>query len=321
MASSPQYYGQPISVVHNAYTPKEAIEICSRAGAYKAHMRIDKIIVSSFMAGALLSFAGACYVMINTAPWYQENAPGLIRMFGSLVFPFGLVVIVMTGADLATGSFMYTTLSTLHRRTSPAKMLQHWFLTFFGNLAGALFVVGIIIGHGGVLSSGAYRTEALAVATAKAITPQWHQIFLRAIGANWLVCLACFLASCAREFFSKVVAIWWPVFAFVLLGLDHVIANMFYMPLAIFLGHPHLTIGYYIWKSMIPAALGNIIGGGLFVAVVYWYLYLVGDTNPVTIDGDNFAMNVKPMAGQETGTSSPDSGNGQYRSKKDDEMV
>lgn len=104
--SQPNHYQPPIQVVHNAYTPKEAIEISSRAGAYKANMRIDKIIMSSFMAGALLSFAGACYVTINTSPWYQENAPGVIKMYGALVFPFGLVVIVMTGADLATGSFM-----------------------------------------------------------------------------------------------------------------------------------------------------------------------------------------------------------------------
>lgn len=107
-------------------------------------------------------------------------------------------------------------------------MLRHWALTFLGNLAGALFIVGIIIGHSGVLSSDALKNEVFAIATAKAVTPAWYQIFLKAIGANWLVCLACFLACCAREFFSKVVAIWWPVFAFVLLGLDHVIANMFY---------------------------------------------------------------------------------------------
>jgi len=105
-------------------------------------------------------------------------------------------------------------------------MLMHWALTFLGNLAGALFIVGLIMGHGGVFSAAAYKKEVFAIATAKAVTPQWHQIFLKAIGANWLVCLACFLAACAREFFSKVMAIWWPVFAFVLLGLDHVIANM-----------------------------------------------------------------------------------------------
>jgi formate/nitrite transporter FocA (FNT family) len=125
-------------------------------------------------------------------------------MFGALIFPFGLVVIVMTGADLCTGSFMYTTLACLHRRTSVLLMLRHWFLTFFGNLAGALFVSCVIIGYGGVFSGAAYKKELLAIATTKAVTPMWHQIFLKAIGANWLVCLACFLACCAREFFSKV---------------------------------------------------------------------------------------------------------------------
>ena len=154
-------------------------------------------------------------------------------MLGALIFPLGLVVIVMTGADLCTGSFMYTSLAALHRRTSILMMLRHWFLTCFGNFAGALFVSCVIIGYGGVFEAAAYKKELLAIATTKAVTPQWHQIFLKAIGANWLVCLACFLACCAREFFSKVTAIWWPVFAFVLLGLDHVVANMFYIPLAV----------------------------------------------------------------------------------------
>ncbi|KAI4718018.1 formate/nitrate family transporter [Aureobasidium sp. EXF-10727] len=277
---------QPLPVVHNAYTPKEAIEISSRTGAYKAKMRIDKTIISSFMAGCLLSFSGACYAVINTSPWLNENAPGIARMLGASIFPFGLIVIVMTGADLCTGSFMYTSLSALHRRTSVLLMLRHWLLTFFGNLAGALFVTCVIMGYGGVFSAAAYRKELLAIATTKAVTPEWHQIFVKAIGANWLVCLACFLACCAREFFSKAVAIWGPVFAFVLLGLDHVVANMFYIPMAIFLHHPDISVSFYIWKSMIPAALGNIVGGSVFVAFVYWYLFLVGDTSEIVIDGD-----------------------------------
>lgn len=151
-------------------------------------------------------------------------------------------------------------------------MLQHWVLTFFGNLAGSLFIVGIIIGHGGVLDDPLYRQETIKFADKKAYTPQWHQIFLRAIGANWLVCVACWLAFQARDVAGKIAGIWWPVFAFVALGLDHVVANMFFIPMAIFLGSPHIGIGYYIWKSMIPAAIGNIIGGGLFVSVVHWYL-------------------------------------------------
>ncbi|KAK4575222.1 hypothetical protein LTR86_001074 [Recurvomyces mirabilis] len=288
---------QTFRVIHNCYTPKETVELCSRAGVVKANMRVDKIFISSFMAGCLLSFACAAVLITNTAPWYQENAPGLIRTIGALIFPFGLVSIVVTGSDLCTGSFMFTTISVLHRRLSPLKMLQHWTITFFGNLAGSLFVMAIIIGYGGTLDVAAYRFWVESFANTKVVTPEWHMIFLRGIGANWLVCLACFLAGMAREYFSKVVAIWWPTFAFVLLGFDHVVANMFFIPAAIFLGSPKITVGYYIWKSMIPALLGNIVGGGLFVGVVYWYLYLSGDSDPTPIDGDIWASDSAPLVG------------------------
>jgi len=96
----------PVKVVHNAYSPKETVELCSRAGVGKANMRIDKIFFSSFMAGCLLAFACAVLLSTNASQWYQENAAGFIRMVGAIVFPFGLVTVVLTGADLCTGSFM-----------------------------------------------------------------------------------------------------------------------------------------------------------------------------------------------------------------------
>jgi formate/nitrite transporter FocA (FNT family) len=99
-------YNQPLEVVHNAYTPQQTTEIASRMGAAKARMRIDKIFASAFMAGAILAFACAAVSVVNTAPWYQENAPGVIKLFAAMIFPFGLVAIVLTGADLCTGSFM-----------------------------------------------------------------------------------------------------------------------------------------------------------------------------------------------------------------------
>ena len=136
----------PTHVVHNAYSPKEATEQCSRAGVTKANMRIDKIFFSSVMAGCILALACAATLSTNTAPWYQENAPGLIRMIGAVVFPWGLATIVLSGADLCTGSFLFTTVSMLQRRLSPWKALLHWFITFFGNLAGSLFIVGLMTG-------------------------------------------------------------------------------------------------------------------------------------------------------------------------------
>jgi hypothetical protein len=96
--------------------------------------------------------------------------------------------------------------------------------------------------------------------------------------------MAVFLSISSREIISKIVAIWFPVMCFVGLGTDHIIANMYFIPMAIFEGSPNISVGYYIWKSMIPSALGNIVGGGLFVGVVYWYLYLAGQEVEIHFD-------------------------------------
>jgi hypothetical protein len=99
-------------VVHNAYTPKETTELCSRAGTVKANMRADKVFVSGFMAGALLALACACTLSVSVAPWFQENAPGVITLLGALIFPWGLTAILSTGTDLCTGSFMVHSLTS-----------------------------------------------------------------------------------------------------------------------------------------------------------------------------------------------------------------
>nr|XP_023907896.1 uncharacterized protein LOC112019610 [Quercus suber] len=309
------------NVVVNRYSPKETVELCSRAGVAKANMRVDKIFMSSFMAGCFLAFACAALLSTNTAPWFQTNAPGLIRMIGAMIFPFGLVTIVVTGTDLCTGSFMITTISVLHRRLSPLKMLLHWFITFWGNLAGSLFVMAIITGYGDVFSASVYKSEVFAFASTKAIVPEWHSIFLRGIGANWLVCMACFLAFMAREYFSAVVAIWFPTFAFVCLGLDHVVANMFFIPMAIFLGDPDISVSFYIWKSLIPALIGNIIGGGLFVGVMFWYLHVAGESGPIPVDGHLFESDKSPLIGQNAHTHGSTTPNGSSHEKTPENMV
>jgi formate/nitrite transporter len=137
---------------------------------------------------------------------------------------------------------------------------------------------------GGVFDADPYREVAVSFATKKQIAPQVHQIFVKAVGCNWLVCLAVFLGIQAKDLASKVIGMWWPIFAFVVLGLEHVVANMFYMSLAIWLETPDLTVSLYIWKGMIPATIGNIIGGGMFVGVYYWYMYLAME-DPVKVDG------------------------------------
>ena len=193
------------------------------------------------------------------------------------MFPIGLVMIVLTGADLFTSNIMFMLTAFLHRRVTIKDVGISWVISYFGNLAGMLFFMAIIIGYGGVLTDiEVYRQETISFAGMKAQMPGWHQIFLRAIGANWLVCMAVFLSISAREIGSKIIAIWFPTATFVALALDHVIANMFFIPIGIWNGAP-FGVGYYIWKSLIPTTLGNMVGGGLFVGAIYWYLYLTGE--------------------------------------------
>ena len=161
-------------------------------------------------------------------------------------------------------------------------MLVHWAVTFLGNLAGSLFIVTIIVGFGGVFDSVDYRKEAIIFATRKQVVPSWRMILLRGIGANWLACMAWFLGITGREGFSKIAGIWWPSFAFVPLGLDHVVANMFFVPTAIWQGAPMITVGLYIWKGIIPALIGNIIGATLF----RWCVLLVSiSSGPISGTG------------------------------------
>ncbi|CAG7931396.1 unnamed protein product [Penicillium olsonii] len=254
---------------------QEVTEILATVGAQKGNMRLDKIFLSAVSAGCLLAFACGTVLSTNATPWFQENAPGLMRTISALVFPYGLCMIILTGADLCTGSFMFTTIAALHRRLSWTKMLIHWAVTFLGNLAGSLFVVAIIFGYGDVFSADPFRSAVISFATKKQVAPSFHTVFLRGIGCNWLVCLACSSGFQGQELASKVIGIWGPTFAFVSLGLDHVVANMTFIPLAIWVGAPEITVSLYIWKGIIPTLLGNIIGGGLFCGTYYWYMQLL----------------------------------------------
>ncbi|KAK1757887.1 Formate/nitrite transporter-domain-containing protein [Echria macrotheca] len=273
--------------VMGCYTPAETVELVSRAGYKKGNMRPDKIFLSAVSGGCLLSFGAAASLSVTTAPWFQENAPGLIRLVGGIVFPVGLVMIVLTGAELFTGSNMYTAVAALHGRITVHKMLLHWLLCFLGNLAGSLFVMAIIIGYGGVFDKEPYRTQVINFVTSKQVKPVFHQIFLRAIGCNWLVCLACYLGMQAKDLSAKVVGMWWPILTFVTLGFDHVVANMFFIPLGLWLGTPGLTVELYIWKGIIPAGLGNILGGAVFCGAYYYWMFVFQQPE-TSIDGTYF---------------------------------
>jgi formate/nitrite transporter FocA (FNT family) len=135
-----------LSDIMDAFTPAQTTELVSRIGAKKAQTRLDKMFVNSFMGGTLISFGCALSLSTNASPWFQTNAPGLIRTISAMVFPVGLIMVVLTGADLFTSYCMFSVVALLHRRCSVVDLLKTWFVSFFGNLAGALFFMAVLTG-------------------------------------------------------------------------------------------------------------------------------------------------------------------------------
>jgi formate/nitrite transporter len=157
-------------------------------------------------------------------------------------------------------------------RASLRALVQNWAFVLIGNLLGSLFVAYFLAVQTGVIS-GDLLTERLAgIAHKKGVEESEWQIFLRGLGCNWLVCLAVWMALAAEDVAGKVLAIFFPIMAFVAMGFDHVVANMFFLPAAIFAGIPDITW----WDALhnwIFAFLGNAAGAVVFVAGAYWYLY------------------------------------------------
>ncbi|KAK0657045.1 Formate/nitrite transporter-domain-containing protein [Cercophora newfieldiana] len=267
------------------YTPAQTLELLSRSGAKRGKSRPDKTFFAAMSAGCFVALGGGASLMIATIPWFNQNAPGLVKMFFGLTFPMALVMIIFTNGELFTGSTMITGIAFLQRRLSVWYMLRHWFICFWGNFVGCVFTMAIFMGSdGGAFDNDPYRSQVISFVTAKQVTPQWHQIFIRAIGANWLVCLAIYMGCQGREILSRVALMYIPVFFFVMIGFDHVVANMFFIPMGIWLGTPGVTIGLYIWKGIIPALLGNTVGGFVFCACYFYYQFIWGE-EPIAIDG------------------------------------
>jgi len=181
------------------------------------------------------------------------------------------VMIVLQEQELLTSNMMIFPMGVAKRVIPWWSLPVNWLIVFFGNLAGSLFLAAILVHYTAIVSTQPYITFIQEFAIKKAVTPEWHQIFLRGIGCNWLVCIAIWQAAGARDTVSKIFAIWIPIWIFVACGFDHVVANMFSVPLGIIFG-ADLTVAQYIKKSLIAALLGNIVGA-MFVALPALYYY------------------------------------------------
>jgi formate/nitrite transporter len=267
-----------------AKEPQEVARAAVTVGVKKAELRWDKTLVGSFLAGTYIAFGGLVAITVS-AGLDPELWGSLPTLFTGAAFTLGLVLVLIAGSHLLTGNMLLVPLSAMQGRLSWADVLRNFSLVLIGNLAGAVFVAYFLAVQTGVIgdigseagSPGALAYERLAViAEAKAVHESNWQIFLRALGCNWLVCLAVWISLASDQVSGKILGIFFPIMAFVAMGFDHLIANMFFLPAAIFAGVPDLGWDDTV-RNWVFAFAGNLVGAVVFVATTYWYMYLRDD--------------------------------------------
>jgi len=187
---------------------------------------------------------------------------------------------VICGAELFTGNSLLTK-TALHGQLPWGKIAENWCLVIFGNLVGSIFFAWLMF-QSGLWQSGRIAEHAVAIASAKTEL-SFGVALVRGILCNWLVCLAVFMAAAARDIPGKIMACYVPIMAFVASGFEHSVANMYFIPTGLLLKaelglqNASLTWGNFFIGNLIPVTLGNILGGVVFVAGAYWFIYLKSD--------------------------------------------
>lgn len=251
------------------HTPQRIAEIAVETGIKKANLPIGPVLLLGFLAGAFIAFGFLLDIRV-TADLPKEVWGSYAAFLGGAVFPVGLIFVVIAGGELLTGNMMTVAMARFSGKIRTAQLIRNWALITISNFVGSIFVA-YFFGHVvGLTEIGPYLHKTVAIASSK-LAESFVQAFVSGIGANWLVCLAVWLAYAAEDVVSKIVAIWFPIMAFVAIGFQHSVANMFVIPAAIFAGH--FTWLDYI-GNFIPVFLGNAVGGALFVAGIYYMAYL-----------------------------------------------
>jgi formate transporter len=266
------------------YTPPECAKRCETVGVTKGNLNTLSTIILGIMAGLFIGLGAmlATVVTTNTGLGF-----GLTKLLGGLVFCLGLILVVVAGAELFTGNNLIV-MSWLSGKTRLTSLLRNWGLVYVANLAGSLLLVVIMFSTmQWSLSSHGVGVTALNVANAK-VNLSFASAFSRGILCNMLVCLAVWLCFSARTVPGKILAILFPITAFVAAGFEHSIANMYFIPMGILMSHQssvltaagltsanvaHLNVMGMI-GNLIPVTLGNIVGGVIMVGGVYWLSYL-----------------------------------------------
>lgn len=251
----------------DAYRPSAVAERVEMAGVAKAKLGFLQTLTLAVLAGAFIAFGAMLFTLVMTDSGLGLG-PG--RLLGGIAFSLGLILVVIAGAELFTGNNLIV-MAWADRRISGADMLRNWTIVYVGNLIGAV-ATALFVHLSGTLDTGggAVSHTALSIAQAKVSLP-WDQAFVRGILCNALVCLAVWLSYAARSVGGKILAIIFPIAAFVALGFEHSVANMYFIPLGMIIGDA-ITTGQFL-ANLGAVTAGNLIGGSVLVGLVYWIAY------------------------------------------------
>ena len=262
----------------DCFSPQEIEANVEKLGLKKARSPVMASLGQAFLAGMYIGFGGLffCIILADASLGFAMQ-----RLLGGLVFALGLGLVAIAGAELFTGNCLLV-MAWFQGQIKAWEVGKNWVLIWAGNFVGALTLVFLVfMSHHYAMNNGEVGNAVIKLAVSK-LTPDFVTIFFKAILCNILVCLGMWMSYAGRSVADKMVGLALPVAAFIAAGFEHCIANMYLLPLAyVLVQHGHVPAGVdvsvvtipAIVHNLIPATLGNIVGGGFFVGFVYWAIY------------------------------------------------
>jgi len=269
--------------------PPEMATKAEDVGVTKASMGWRNMFLLAILAGAFISL-GAIFSTTVTAGAAQQLPYGVTKLLGGLVFCLGLILVIVAGAELFTGNNLIV-MAWCSRKISTLQLLRNWVIVYLGNLAGSLItVIFMLQTKQFMFGNGAIGLNILNIAKAKC-SLGFTEALMLGVMCNALVCLAVWLCFSARTTTDKILAIIFPITAFVTAGFEHCVANMYFIPIGILV---HRTAPDTFWKAigknahdytslswnnfflanLLPVSIGNIIGGAVLIGIFYWFIYI-----------------------------------------------
>lgn len=269
----------------DALLPQEMATKAEYLGQRKAEMPLLTMFALAILAGAFIGL-GAMFATTTAAGSAAVLPYGVVRVLTGLVFCLGLVLVIVGGAELFTGNNLIV-MAWASGKVSTASLLRNWGIVYIGNFVGSIATaIMVFLSQQYLFGNGSVGLTALGIANSK-VQLGFTQAIALGVLCNILVCLAVWLTFSARSTIDKIAAIIFPITAFVAAGFEHSIANMYFIPMGLLIARfdpgfaaaanldlSGLTWGGFLLKNLLPVTIGNIIGGSVFVAAIYWSVFL-----------------------------------------------